>query len=69
MVKKIKEDRSLFDAVMKHEDEFFQWAVCYLDQHSDELMELTIQYSNLKNNQNLLWRIFRKLNDSQEKNS
>lgn len=67
-LKKIKEDRSLFDAVMKHEDEFFQWALCYLDQHSDELMELIIQYSNLKNNQNLLWRIFRKLDDSQEKN-
>ncbi|MHA3079068.1 hypothetical protein [Acinetobacter sp. ANC 5502] len=36
--------------------------------HDDVLMNLCNQYSQLKSNQNLLWKIFRKLDDSQNEN-
>ena len=65
---KIAEDKTLFDVFMRHEEVFFQWLIDYLETHSNEIMDLLEKYSILKSNQNLLWKIFRKLDDTDNKN-
>lgn len=66
-LKKIQEDVVLFDACMQNESVFFQWIVCNLEKYLNEIMDLLNHYSLLKNNQKLLWLIFRKLDDTQDK--
>lgn len=64
---KITEDQTLFDVFMRHEDDFFQWLISYLETQLNKIMDLLQKYPILKNNQNLLWRIFRKLDDTDDK--
>lgn len=65
---KIKEDQSLFDILMKHEDDLFHWLRGSLETHTNELMDLLQKYPALKSNKNLLWVFFRTLDDLQDKN-
>ena len=65
---KIKEDQSLFDILMKREDDLFDWLRGSLETHTNELMDLLQKYPALKSNKNLLWVFFRTLDDLQDKN-
>lgn len=66
-LKKIKEDQVLFDAFMKHESDFFQWLIGYLETHLNEMIDLLQTYPLLKSSQDFLWRVFRKLDDTSDK--
>lgn len=65
---KITEDQTLFDVFMRHEEDFFQWLIGYLETHLNEIMDFLQKYPILKSNQSFLWRVFRKLDDTDNKN-
>ena len=65
---KITEDQKLFDVFMRHEDDFFQWLINYLETYFNEIMDLLQKYPILKSNKNILCRIFRRLDNTGDKN-